>query len=112
MVLASTACGSDNWQRVGPWLYAIECRRMADCYMTANSVCPYGYGPVSSETVNDGATAQTWGNATFVQTRRHGEMIIRCVPPKFCSDQRDCVRLGLRCVISQRYPGKNVCAMQ
>ena len=92
----------------------IGCRKTIDCYDKAAQVCPYGYDPLGSGRHADRATGVTRkvGNTaqTTVIVQSRGELVVQCRKPIFCT-QQDCAD-GFRCVKSERYPGRAVCALK
>jgi len=115
--VALLACGGGgpHWRRVNEQTYAIECgRHQGDCYLGAARTCPYGYDQLNGSSETTGAFAQTnqVGNSviTTVQTRREGQLVVRCREPIFCESQP--CPYGSRCVRSVRFPGRNICSIQ
>jgi hypothetical protein len=111
VLAALLACGGTTWEVGRGGVAVIECKRTADCYEGAADACPYGYDPLSSDRHTKSATvlnANTPQPTVIMHTR--GELVVKCRKPVFC--KRQTCADGFRCVYSERYPGRAVCALQ
>ena len=105
---------SRSMARVGPNRYVARCGDRRGCIESASDTCPYGHHVFGDEVVSTGAVAHTSaiGNNSFTTVRNTYATIytFTCDKPTFCTSQAQCEASGLRCVHSQRFPGRTVCA--
>ncbi len=104
---------------IAPDTYAIRCgAMMSNCEAAARDECPDGFTELERGSVVTGQTIQTQSygppeartTTTRVYDNHSARLVVRCNPPQFCETQQECRAAGLRCVISDRYEGKFVCA--
>lgn len=112
-LLALASCGSGvHWQQLAPGKHRLSCAYWSDCTEAAVGLCPYGYYERSAETRHTGTTAYTTMAGTVAVTqfrdRYRSVLVAECAKPKFC-DAGACPS-ALRCIRSERYRGRKVCA--
>jgi hypothetical protein len=111
MLMLLTGCTEYSSQPIGNDAWAIQCRGgIRDCYSEANNVCPYGYMVTDRDAYSPGTTVQFAPGLVQVKNSRQVEVIVQCLGPVDCATQSDCDKMAMRCVASQRHPGRSVCA--
>lgn len=95
--------GSTTAEHIGPNTYEVS---GPTAYGDARGVCPYGWDVLNRSERETGATVNTIGSTTFVNTHSRSTTIIQCLKAQRCPCE-----MGYSCVRSHRYPGQLVCAV-
>lgn len=92
LVLAgAVALGCVSVTRVGPDMFAIECRKMARCYDRAFRECPWGFDLVDTAR-KQGAVVTYYPGMTTVEPMNGGDILVRCRPANYVADPRQQTR--------------------